>query len=112
ALHVAAADGNVAGVFSMNGLASFESLAADPGYTWPMEAFLPGVLEHYDLPELAAALRMPVLIANPLDARGMRLEAEAAAAVFQAAVEANPACTVTPGDSAAAEAFVKRILGG
>lgn len=113
ALHVAAADGNVAGVFSMNGLATFESLAADPEYTWPMEAFLPGVLEHYDLPELAASLRMPVLIANPLDARGTRLEAEAAAAVFQEAIEANPACTVTPGDSAAAaEAFVKRILGG
>ncbi len=113
ALHVAAADGAVAGVFSMNGLATFESLATHPDYTWPQEAFLPGVLEHYDLPELIASLGMPVLIANPLDARGMPVEPDAAAALFQAALDANPACTVAPGESAGpAEAFVKKILGG
>ncbi|MFO7975316.1 MAG: alpha/beta hydrolase, partial [Candidatus Hydrogenedentota bacterium] len=61
ALHVAAVHGRVAGVFSMNGLATFESLATHAEYTWPQQAFLPGVLEHYDLPELIAAVDMPVL---------------------------------------------------
>ncbi|MFO7976358.1 MAG: hypothetical protein R6V12_17185, partial [Candidatus Hydrogenedentota bacterium] len=75
------------------------------------QAFLPGVLEHYDLPELIAVLDMPVLLANPLDARGVALEADAAAAVFQDATEVNPGCTVAPGESVRpAEAFVKRVL--
>ena len=113
ALHVAAVDGAVAGVFSMNGLATFESLATQPDYTWPQEAFLPGVLEHYDLPELIASLGMPVLIANPLDARGMPLEPDAAAAVFQQALDAKPNFTLTPGESTGpAETFVKEVLGG
>jgi len=113
AVHVAAAGGGVAGVFSLNGLATFESLATDPDYRWPQEAFLPGVLRHYDLPELVASLSMPVLLANPLDARGAPLGPDAAAAVYRAALEANAACAVVSGEPAsAAEAFVQRLFGG
>ena len=66
ALHVAAIDGQTAGAFAADSLATFESLATAKTYTWSPEAFLPGVLEHYDLPELVAALEVPTLIVNPL----------------------------------------------
>jgi len=82
ALHVAAIDGRVAGVFSLDGLGSFESLAAEEKYAWSHEDFLPGVLLHYDLPELVASLTMPVLIANPLDAAKKPLGAETAARLY------------------------------
>lgn len=111
ALHVAAADGKVAGAFSINGLATFESLATHADYTWPQQAFLPGVLEHYDLPELVAALEMPVLLVNPLGARGMHLEPEQAAMLYEPTFAENPLCTFTPSESTGpAEAFVKRVL--
>ncbi len=82
ALHVAAIDGQVAGAFSLSGLGSFESLAASEKYVWSHEDFLPGVLLHYDLPELVNALPMPVLIANPLDAEKKPLDAEAVAKLY------------------------------
>ncbi len=82
ALHVAAIDGRVAGAFSIGGLGSFESLAAEKDYAWSHEDFLPGVLLHYDLPELVKTLAMPVLIANPLDAAKQSLGAEAAAGLY------------------------------
>ncbi len=82
ALHVAAIDGRVAGAFSTAGLASFESLATAESYAWSHEDFLPGVLLHYDLPELVSALPMPVLLANPLDAVKKPLEAAAAAKLY------------------------------
>ncbi|MBI2434301.1 MAG: hypothetical protein HYV26_15700 [Candidatus Hydrogenedentes bacterium] len=67
-LHVAAITGDAAAVFALNPLASFESLTASENYTWSPEAFYANVLHHYDLPELIAALPMPALVANPLDA--------------------------------------------
>jgi hypothetical protein len=73
ALHMAAIDGHVAGVFSIDGLASFESLATSERYTWSHEDFLPLVLLHYDLPELVKALAMPVLLINPLGPTKTRL---------------------------------------
>ncbi|MBN2307502.1 MAG: hypothetical protein JXR94_00940 [Candidatus Hydrogenedentes bacterium] len=87
ALHVAAIDGGTAGAFTIDSLASFESLAAAPSYAWSHEAFLPNVLCHYDLPELAAGLAAPTLIVNPLDAQKNSLSDEAAKALYEAAVQ-------------------------
>jgi predicted esterase len=99
ALHVAAIDGQVAGVFSTGGLATFESLAASESYAWSPEDFLPGVLLHYDLPELVNALSMPVLIANPLDAAKEPLNAEVAATLYPP----RDRLTVATGGAAAAD---------
>ena len=82
ALHVAAIDGKVAGVFSAQGMASFESLATSPGYAWSHEDFLPDVLLHYDLPDLTAGLKMPTLLINPLDANRRRIDAKAAGTLY------------------------------
>lgn len=77
ALHAAAIDGAVAGVVIWDSLVSFRALLEEPDYTWPAEAFLPNVLLHYDLPELAQAVPCPVRLLNPRDGRGVVLSAEA-----------------------------------
>ncbi len=97
ALHVAAVDGELAGVFSAEGLATFESLATSPGYAWSHEVFLPDVLRHYDLPELLATLNMPTLVVNPLDANRRRIGAEDAKAIHKAAAKRGKAFALHPG---------------
>jgi hypothetical protein len=74
-------------VFCAEGLAAFELLATSPAYTWPLDAFLPNVLEHYDLPELCAGLDRPVLIARPLDAEQKPLDETAARTVYAEALK-------------------------
>ena len=56
------------GVVTWDGLASFQSLAEEEGYTWPAGAFLPDVLAHFDLPELVRDLPFSVAVLNLLDA--------------------------------------------
>jgi cephalosporin-C deacetylase-like acetyl esterase len=68
ALHVAEIDGHVRGVFCHEILSSFQTLAESPSYAWEHDVFFPNVLRYYDVPELAADLRVPLLIVNPLDA--------------------------------------------
>jgi len=105
ALHVAAADATVGGVFCAGGPASFESLAVSPTYRWSPEAFLPDVLEHYDLPELVAGLAVPTLVVNPRGADGESLSSEEATALFKAAAERGDAFRLHAGPSD--EAFVE-----
>lgn len=69
ALHVAVIDGRVRAVVADSPLASFRLLAEAESYAWDAGAFFPGVLRHYDLPELAATLKSPLLLINPLDAQ-------------------------------------------
>jgi len=61
ALHVAAIDGKLRGVFAHEHPASFRMLAESERTAWPHDAFLPGVLKHYDIPDLIANLTTPVL---------------------------------------------------
>ncbi len=70
ALHVAACDERVSGVIVWEGLISFRSLLEAEAYPWPADAFWPGVLLRYDLPELAEALTCPVHILGPRDGAG------------------------------------------
>jgi hypothetical protein len=70
ALHVAAIDGELAGAVTWDGLASFRSLIAAERYPWPADAFLPRVLEYYDLPQLAAAIACPVRLHGLRDGAG------------------------------------------
>jgi len=77
ALHVAAIDGNVQGVTIWDSPASFRILLEAEQYVWPADTFMPMVLKHYDLPELAASLKCPVKIMNPLDGAGSVLSENA-----------------------------------
>lgn len=110
ALQIAAADAAVCGVFSVDALAAFEFLASSESYAWPPEAFLPGVLQHYDLPELAAALAMPTLIVNPLDAAKKSLTKEQAETCYVAAMKHGGAFRFCPGaNDTAIREFVQGI---
>lgn len=82
ALHVAAIDGDVAGVVGWGGLASFRSLIEAESYPWPADAFLPRVLQHYDLPELAGALSCPVRLFTLREGDG-KPATEATCALYQ-----------------------------
>lgn len=97
ALHVAAVDEKVAGVMAADFLASFESLATSPSYRWSHEDFLPNVLVHYDVPELVAALQMPTLLVNPLDAKRGRLSGDAAKKLYAAAGKRGEALRLLAG---------------
>ena len=82
ALHVAAITGkDLAAVVVWDSLVSFQALLEAPGYAWPADAFLPNVLLHYDLPDLASALPCSVQIVNPRDGNRRILSSEAVAAL-------------------------------
>lgn len=107
ALHLAALE-KTAGVFTMDGLATFESLATSASYAWSPEDFMSGVLLHYDLPELVAALDVPVLVANPLDAEKQPLDDTAAEKTYSLAVRP----TVHPKlDTSACRKAVREFVG-
>jgi dienelactone hydrolase len=70
ALQAAAVVGDIAGVVLWNTLSSFRSLIAAQSYPWPAETFVPNVLCHFDLPELAASVPAPVRVHNLRDGGG------------------------------------------
>ncbi|MFA6242101.1 MAG: hypothetical protein WC655_14295 [Candidatus Hydrogenedentales bacterium] len=110
ALHVAAIDGAVAGVVAADGLASFESLATSESYTWPHETFFPGILRHYDLPEMIVALKVPVLVLNPMNAQRTSLSQDECDRVFDAAL-GNDAVRIRVGwEEGALVGFVRETL--
>ena len=90
ALHVAALDGAVYGVFAQDGLASFTGLVTEKQYAWPADAFMPTVLQSYDLPELTATLTVPVFLVNPMDAMKKPLSQDAAETLYAEAKKKTP----------------------
>lgn len=70
ALHAAVIDGGVSGVVTWDGLSSYSSLIGAESYPWPADTFLPGVLRHYDLPELASVLDCPLRLLGLRDGTG------------------------------------------
>lgn len=110
ALHVAAIDGHVVGVFALDGLATFESLAASEFYAWAPEAFYPNVLIYYDLPGLVGAIQTPVLIANPLDAAKESLSEESADVAYRAIREDGRIQVVAAGGDADVVSYVHGLL--
>lgn len=68
ALHLAALlPGQFAAVVLRDVPASYAALLATDEFNWPHDIIFPGVLTHYDLPELAQAAGCPVYWLNPLD---------------------------------------------
>jgi dienelactone hydrolase len=89
ALHAAALDGAVRGVALDAGMATYRSAVEAPRNLQPVADFLPGVLLHYDLPDLAAALAPAgVLVLNPVGADGQPLPPATAAGAYAGAARA------------------------
>jgi len=112
AQHIAALDESVIGLCSIAGLAAFECLAVSEQVAWSHEDFLPNVLKYYDLPELLAAWKKPVLLVNPLDARKRMLDAEARKEIFAPAQAANLRMQIieTERPAEAVKAWVEKLI--
>jgi cephalosporin-C deacetylase-like acetyl esterase len=53
ALHTAALDRRIAGIATINSLASYQDMLENPRHPEPVSSIVPGALAHYDLPQLA-----------------------------------------------------------
>lgn len=79
ALHAAALSDAIAGVASIQSIASYQDILEHPARSTPVTSFAPGALLSYDLPELMERIRprRTVVSAERLDARrileGLRL---------------------------------------
>jgi dienelactone hydrolase len=113
ALHLAALEPTLAGVFSIEQLCSFECLATSDSYTWGQDAFLPDVLKHYDLPELTAALTMPTLLIDPQGPTRAPLKDEEARAMYTSALDRETGFQLHAGvGQGRATALVKEMAQG
>jgi hypothetical protein len=56
AICAASLDRSISALYLASPLVSFDSIVADETYRYPLSAFIPNVLAHTDLPEIAAAL--------------------------------------------------------
>lgn len=110
ALHLASIDSALAGVFCRNGLATFESLATAPEYTWSPEAFFPRVLRFYDLPELISSLHMPVAVVQPLDAMQKPLAEQQAQETYAQFLAQPQHLLLLDADDSALIEFINRCL--
>jgi cephalosporin-C deacetylase-like acetyl esterase len=71
ALHVAALETGISGVAVYDCLGCFRSIVEFGRSTYPASGFIPGILLHYDVPDLVGALApTPTFLANPLDPVG------------------------------------------
>jgi len=71
ALMVAALDDSVRSVLIQRTLATYVSVVDSEEYSLPFDWFVPGILQHFDVPDIAAAVYpRPVWVIDALDAAG------------------------------------------
>jgi len=77
ALFAAALEPAIDGLYLAGGLVSFQNLVENEDYSHPFGNFVPGLLLHTDLPELAGAIApRPVVLAGAVDGAGRKLAPE------------------------------------
>ena len=83
ALFAAALDANIQAVYLAGGLASYRSVVEAEQYNVPLVNFVPHVLEHTDLPEVAASLApRRVILAGAVGASGAAMSAAEARQLY------------------------------
>jgi len=89
AMYAAALDPRIVSVVAERGLLSYRSLAQADLYTHNAGIFIRGVLQHFDLPQVAAAIAPRKLtVASPVDAMKRVVAATAASEVYAFTVDA------------------------
>jgi len=79
ALCAAALEPRISKLYLVRHLASWRSLAEPETYSQPFASFVPGVLRHTDLPQIARSIApRPVIVAGAVDASGQLLSREQA----------------------------------
>jgi hypothetical protein len=86
ALFAAALDGAIDSLYLSGGLVSYRSVIDAEEYTAPLASFVPRILLHTDLPEIAASMApRRVVLAGAVDAAGRTLPAADVRALYGAA---------------------------
>lgn len=86
ALFAAALDPKIVRLYLSGGLVSYRSIVETEEYNVPFANFIPDVLLHTDLPEIAGALApRPVCLAGAVNAAGERMEMAKVRALYPAA---------------------------
>lgn len=89
AMHAAALDPRITSVVAERGLISYRSLAQTDRYVHNAGIFVRGVLKHYDLPQVAAAIAPRELsLVSPVDPMKRHLNSDAAAEAWRFTKEA------------------------
>jgi dienelactone hydrolase len=84
ALCAAALDRAIDELYLSGGLSSFRSVVDADDYTTPLASFIPGILRHTDLPEIAASIApRKIVLAGTVDAHGHALRAEAVRELYR-----------------------------
>ncbi|HOS92196.1 MAG TPA: prolyl oligopeptidase family serine peptidase, partial [Armatimonadota bacterium] len=104
ALHVALLRPEVKRLICLEGLSDYGSYTRNGAFAWRESLMIPGVLKHYDLPEVVAALRgCECILANLLDSMRSPVPQAEAAALYAEAI-AGGATVVCGADGGAAVA--------
>ena len=86
ALFAAALDRGIDSLYLAGGMVSFQNVVETENHDHPFANFVPNLLPHTDLPEVAASLApRRVVLAGAVDARNQRLPAEAVRRIYQGA---------------------------
>jgi cephalosporin-C deacetylase-like acetyl esterase len=86
ALFAAALEPSVSALYLSSGLVSFRAVVESETWDHPFANFVPRLLEHTDLPQLAASLApRPVRLAGTLSAAGKRMRTDAVRALYNSA---------------------------
>ena len=89
AMHAAAIDERITSVISNRALITYKSLIVDPVYSHGVEVFIPHVLKHYDLPDIAALIApRPLKLLSPVDHKKETVETETVAQEYNWTAEA------------------------
>jgi dienelactone hydrolase len=90
ALFAAALEPSIEALYLAGGLSSFASIVETEKYYHPFASFVPGILKHTDLPELAARLApRRVKIAGAVDGGGQSLSMDAARHVYKSSLDSG-----------------------
>jgi pimeloyl-ACP methyl ester carboxylesterase len=90
ALFAAALEPSVKGLYLAGGLGSFENLIQTEVPDYPFANYVPELLNHTDLPEIAASIApRKILLAGAIDAEGNTMDTTAVLRVYSAAARAG-----------------------
>jgi cephalosporin-C deacetylase-like acetyl esterase len=97
ALFTAALEDRIRSVLLDHTLSDFSSLIASENYNLKLAFFVPGLLQHFDLPEVCTAIApRPLWLLNPTDAEGAGLPSSHVMERYAKVAEANFHCRIEP----------------
>lgn len=91
-LMAAALDDRVCSILVTRVLISYMSIVQSPEYSLALEWFVPGILQHFDIPDIAACISpRPLRIMNAVDASGSILPVDAVRTIYAQRIGHNSA---------------------